>query len=425
MLIKELPPECLQNIIAFLTLKDWCTIRQTSKIFHVDSHKTVSENLDLLKILPHLRDNPNKGLKWACKKGSEFWVDYFLDKGASNWVLACTGSGYGGHINLFNRFIKKVDLRNHSHLSLKISFSICKGYNKQSHDTCIKLLKILNDHYVSHNPENNSEDFFSWEGFCANGDMDMIKLKLNLIDNDDEYIHRIIGECMYYASRYGHIDAVDHLLNKYKNIIDPVYWVYVLIYGVKGSAKSGHKDIVSMFFTLINELAPLVNDRHLIKKLWLSSLYSSAKGGQYELFIFLYNNNKFRIGNRIMRKACYGGNMELINFLINNGFKASRACIIEASKKGNVNLVEMLIQKYNFNLNNKNFPSEYPLYDILNCGYISIVKLLLNRGVVFQQHHIDLCHKNGNDYLIKYLTASKITKTHITSWITNFRNLVS
>lgn len=79
MSLSDLPKECINHIIGYLELMDWCSCRQASKIFHVNNSLTVNKNLRLLEGVRFCNKYSKEwGLIFSCREHHFELIKYFL-----------------------------------------------------------------------------------------------------------------------------------------------------------------------------------------------------------------------------------------------------------------------------------------------------------------------------------------------------------
>lgn len=184
-------------------------------------------------------------------------------------------------------------------------------------------------------------------------------------------IHDCVIECLHGAYESGNVILVNYLVGMYK-IHDHAY-----VYGFMTSAcLSGNLELINKH---IKNIVPLDLDT------WLEPLSASLTKGNIEVAKSIIEhvslikskalNRLHGIHSRLMRDACYGGNIQAIELITNWG----TVCL---------NLTQLNI----FNsLNNG-------LYGACNGGHIEIVKFLISKGVTdWNGGSLGACCSEGGD----------------------------
>lgn len=105
MLISDLPNEIIAEIISYLPLISWTTCQASSKIFHVDSKRALSDRNKRVDKVNKYYFKKNKGLAYAAKIGDDEVFSLFLSRGASRFVKAVKKSIIHNHINITIRIL--------------------------------------------------------------------------------------------------------------------------------------------------------------------------------------------------------------------------------------------------------------------------------------------------------------------------------
>lgn len=355
MSINLLPTECLQNILGYLCLKDWLSVRTASKLFYVDSTNFVNYRYELRdKFRQYLSDdksagqiiyyksyptsNLDKGLLLAAEFGDLNIFKLFLDKGATNLYYSVKTAIKYDKINILNYILKLVELKDyHIKISIKKTafYSACRYGNKE----------LINSLMIE-------GDYNHW-----------FKSMLSLIKRGDPNYLTLIEDFKKKKDSHPNFD-VD--MDQYEDML------------CKAAILSENISIIKYVVFNINK-SDLLDD--------------NASGDNNRWWYLMFNIFKYK-------------RYPLINILIDIGFSQWSLCFGIIIEIGNINLVKTFLKNGAEVAN--------PLYRATMYGHLHLVKFFYRRDKCSLENLrvcLNLSKRNNHELITKYLDK-KYNKLH-------------
>lgn len=174
---------------------------------------------------------------------------------------------------------------------------------------------------------------------CKAGHVDIVKAIISSINTYDYG-----SDTFYSACEGGNIEitkliyALCKLSNGVKNMSKLLY------YGIGGACCYGNINVVKFYMHELQKY-PNILKRHID-----TYFINACESGNIELvhYIMRENSNSCKIYfpfNFSLRRACIGGNLEIVKLLLENGAICDSYIVLLACKAGNIEIVELLLTK--------------------------------------------------------------------------------
>jgi len=205
------------------------------------------------------------GLNYACEAKNWKMINKMIELGASNWRFALCGACRGGDLSIVKMLMIKngnnpIDPTELCHSKDRLYYA-CKFRHKDIIEYLIENGDVCNEQHLF--------------AACQSGNISIVKLILGKYIIDNPYNSYW---CSYYACKSGNVEMV-------KFICNTVITDFKLHIGITGACKSGNVEIL----------------KYLVE--------------QYKELILNLNHSRISL----LHEACYGGNMDCINYAIECG----------------------------------------------------------------------------------------------------------
>ena len=205
---------------------------------------------------------------------------------------------------------------------------------------------------------------------------------------------------LYCAARGGHVDLFNEFMNK-GAVID--------LSVLRDAAHGGQLDILKIVLECVNDVDDI-------------ALMEACQQGHFEVTKLLLNKCNGIRPNNLFKWACSGGNMDLINYLMDLGISEWNLGLQGACQTGNIALAQLMIAKGASRQNGLLYVCEngnMALIDLLlpatvnefhfttacRCGNLNIVKRFVSIGTEFCDVGLDAAIQNRQDDIVEYLRS--------------------
>lgn len=302
------------------------------------------------------------GLVYAAKEGHRDLVNFFIEKGANHWNTSFKNAAIGGHRDLVEFFIEKLK-----------KDGIPIYWNQGLESAALGGHRDLVDFFIG---KYNicGGDHISWvrglKGAAQGGHRDLVNFFIQNCINQGSVIEW--GSALYSAALGGHFDLVEFFFSKWVNAypfkpvsgiiystvsaaaesgnVDIINFLFsksplqihpdLRFYVVKNAAKGGHRDLVELYLSKIEETSGSVRLNRMsdVDFTMLNGFMSAISGGHFELMEFFVSKGQ-NDWNNASWAACSDGPSENLSAAIRH--HDMRKYVISMRQSSNNNLVTL------------------------------------------------------------------------------------
>lgn len=341
--METLPPECILNILRFLSLSDWCRCRASSKIFDVLSHNELQVRKSHIGKIYDFMNNVSTGLCYFSSLGHEELVNYFINKGATNLIAAMEKSIYNGHdhiaLMLYDKIYKIQNDRDSEEYIRCLNSGLCAS-------ACVKSPSLI-CFFIN----KGAKPYYGLFGSCAGFNLELASFFVTEYNFDKKILdHALKILCSsFIANKRIDNDLTMLLINSgasCKNVL------YV-------SLSSDDLLTFNYFFELMTDVGETIDIEMLVFLIFKNKIKSPS----IISYLITKGYNNYNLG---IKMASMANDMDCINIFIDKG--ADMYMGLEgASIGGHKQLVDFFVDRI-FD----------PRYHIMNNQFGEIGNLILN-----------------------------------------------
>lgn len=305
------------------------------------------------------------GLHEACKTNHMELIELMIEKvekveiKCMSWSLALEGACVGGYQNIIDLILNKL-----KKYQISINWdSVLLGSCKGGHSHLVKWAMT------------NTVDYtYGVRGACEGGNINILKL----MSDKFMYTSRIFYDdtALTRAICNNQPQIVEFFISngQVQNINYTLWFVYV-----KRSCRRGYINMVKVIINYLlntDRLSPIFTNNYKI-------LLYAFEGGYMEIVQYVLDyvvkvNNPHINWNEMLKAACAGGNIELVNMVINNGANDFNAGLEGAFNSCNVDLVKFMIECGAVRVDTLNKCLNNIVNHVLD--YTDVIKLVVKQG---------------------------------------------